>query len=90
MRELIKIPNRLRRKFMEAVDRDYIPKKLALRKGKCRKCGQCCLGCRFWDEKTGLCKTYNKRPWFCHKDFPIDKLDLKVFGVKNCGYKFDK
>jgi hypothetical protein len=78
----------LRRKFMETVDRDYISKKLALRKGKCLKCGKCCLGCKYLDEKTKKCKVYKNRPWYCHKDFPIDNLDLKVFGVKNCGYRF--
>jgi len=85
---LLKAPTKAARKFMQLIDHDYLKKKLAKRNGKCRKCGQCCGNCRFLDKKTRLCKRYTKRPWTCYKEFPLDKLDKKTWGVKNCGYKF--
>jgi len=90
IRQIIKIPNMLRRRIMVLIDRDYIRKKIAKRSGKCRKCGQCCTGCRHLG-KDKLCKAYKKRPAIvCHQQFPIDSLDQKVWGVKNCGYRFKK
>lgn len=74
---------------MELVDKDYVKKKLARRKGQCLKCGQCCKGCKHLDGKTKLCNVYNNRPEWCHKDFPINELDKKVFDVDKCGYGFD-
>lgn len=88
MGSLLKIPNKLRREFMQFIDKNYLNKKLSKRKGQCKKCGQCCMNCKFLDKKTNLCKTYENRPWFCHKDFPLDKLDQKVWKIKNCGYNF--
>lgn len=90
MKDLLKLANRMRRKIMLSIDKDYVKKKLAKRRGNCLKCGQCCHGCEFWDEKTGLCNVYDSRPSFCHRDFPIDRLDQKVFGVEDCGYKFNE
>lgn len=88
--KFLKLPNRLRRIFMLAVDKNYLEKKLAKRKGECLKCGKCCRGCKYLDIKTKLCKIYDDTPWFCHKNFPIDKLDQKVFGVEGkCGYRFE-
>jgi len=89
IRSIIKIPNMLRRRIMILVDKDYISKKLAKRRGRCRKCGQCCIGCRHLD-KDKLCKTYGNRPALCHQQFPIDSLDQNVWGVKDCGYRFEK
>ncbi len=91
MRNFLKIANRARREIGKIIDENYVAGKLAKRKGKCLRCGKCCLGCKYLDVRDGKCrcKVYSDRPWFCHKDFPIDKLDLKVFGVeKSCGYKF--
>ena len=85
----LKLVNRMRRGFMKAVDKNYVEKKLAGRKGKCLRCGLCCKGCKFLDEKTKMCKVYNNRPWTCHKDFPLDEFDQRVFGVeKSCRYTF--
>lgn len=88
MRILIIIPNKLRRFIMKLVDKDYLKNKLNKRKGECKRCGQCCKGCNFLDKNTNLCIKYENRPFYCHKDFPIDKLDQKIIGVKNCGYNF--
>lgn len=87
--KLLKLPNRIRRKVMQAVDKSYIDKKFAKRKGECLKCGKCCGKCKHLDEGTKLCRVYDERPWFCHRDFPIDKMDQKVFGVRDCGYNFE-
>jgi len=90
LRELIKPINWLRRNFMQLTDKDYSKKKLKKRKGKCKKCGQCCRGCKFLDYNTGRCKTYKKRPVLCYKEFPLDRIDQKIWNVKNCGYRFTK
>lgn len=104
---LLKLVNRLRRKFMISfIDKDYVNKKISKRKGSCKKCGSCCLNCRYLyigDNKNisnkkneiRLCKIYDneKIPWFCHRQFPIDEFDKKVFLGKNknnCGYFFEK
>ncbi|MFA6022481.1 MAG: YkgJ family cysteine cluster protein [Candidatus Pacearchaeota archaeon] len=89
MSQLLKLPNRIRRQVMQISDKDYIINKLNKRIGQCKKCGQCCKGCKFLDTETKLCKVYDDRPWLCHKDFPLDKLDQKIWGVKNCGYNFE-
>ncbi len=90
MKGLLKPLNKLRRSFMQIVDKGYIRKKIAKRRGKCMKCGECCSGCKFLDEKTNLCKVYGDRPGIsCYRGFPLDRLDQKIFGVeKTCGYKF--
>ena len=84
---MLKLLNKLRREINKILNKDYIKNKLKKRKGNCKKCGQCCKGCKHLDKKN-LCKTYGNRPFYCHQQFPIDKLDQKVFRVKNCGYKF--
>ncbi len=88
MRFLLKPFNRLRREVMNFFDKDYIKRKLEERKGRCKRCGECCKGCKFLDDKTKLCKTYSNRPWLCYKKFPLDKLDQWIWNVKNCGYSF--
>lgn len=85
---LLKAPTKAARKLSQLIDKDYFKKKLAKRRGKCRKCGDCCGNCRFLDKKTKLCKIYKKRPWNCYQEFPLDKLDQKIWAVKKCGYKF--
>ena len=87
-RSFLKLPNKVRREFMQVVDSNYLDKKLRVRKGECLKCGKCCGGCKYLDIDTKLCKVYDKRPGFCHQNFPIDKIDQQVFGVKDCGYSF--
>jgi len=90
MRTLLKLPNKIKREFMQIIDKDYINNKLKKRNGKCKKCGECCKGCINLDKKTNLCKVYKKRPALCYKEFPLDKLDQKIWNVKNCGYYFDR
>lgn len=85
---MLKIFNKLRREINKLINKNYVKNKLKKRESYCKKCGQCCKGCKHLDKKTNLCKTYNHRPFYCHQDFPIDNLDQKVFKVKNCGYNF--
>ena len=80
----------LKRSFMPLVDKDYAAKKLAKRKGQCKKCAQCCTDCPWLDETTLLCTTYDNRAfWKCFKDFPLDRQDQEAWEVKDCGYHFD-
>ena len=51
---MLRLLNRLRRNFMQLINKDYIKNKLKKRKGHCKKCGQCCKGCRHLDTKTNL------------------------------------
>ncbi|MEM4230321.1 MAG: YkgJ family cysteine cluster protein [Candidatus Pacearchaeota archaeon] len=88
MRFLLKPLNKLRRVIIQLIDKNYIKDKLKKRKGKCKKCGQCCKGCKYLNKRTRLCKTYSDRPWTCYKEFPLDKIDQWIWDVKNCGYKF--
>jgi len=82
----IKLLNRLRREFSKMFNSNFYLDKLKNRRGNCKRCGECCIGCKYL--KNNLCTTYDNRPWFCYKEFPLDRLDQKVFGVKNCGYSF--
>jgi hypothetical protein len=90
MHQVLKSVNALRRILARQFYKDYPKNKLKKRKGKCKKCGECCRGCFFLDNKTKLCKIYKNRPRFiCHKDFPLDKEEQRIWQVeKVCGYKF--
>lgn len=96
MRNFLKAINAPRRRIMQLVNKDHIKNKLAKRKGECRKCGACCGNCKFLDKTTKttkikLCTIHNNRPWNCYKDFPLDKLDQRIWNVEDiCGYEFEK
>jgi len=90
MISLNKFANRIRRETNKLINRNYVQNKLKNRKGNCKRCGKCCVGCKYFDKKTKLCLVYNNRPWFCYKEFPLDDLDQKVFRVKYCRYVFNK
>lgn len=90
-RELLKPLDYFRREFIYFFYKDYYKNKLKKRNGKCKKCGKCCGDCFYLNEKTNLCKIYKKRPAFlCHKDFPLDNVDLWLWDIKDCGYSFIK
>jgi len=88
MRKFLKTINAPRRRIMQFINKDHIKNKLAKRKGECKKCGICCGDCKFLNKKTKLCTIHENRPWNCYRDFPLDKLDQKIWGVKDCGYSF--
>ncbi len=61
-----------------------------IRKGKCKKCGKCCEGCRHLDKKTMLCEIYEKRHKYCEE---CGKSHMNCMGYpfkprKGCGYRF--
>ena len=89
--ETMKVVDGYRKFLFQKFDKNYTKKKLRKRKGKCLKCGKCCEGCFYLNKKTHLCKIYKTRPrWMCYKEFPLDKLDQKLWHVeKCCGYKFE-
>jgi len=86
MRQVFKLLNMIRRLLLS---KKSIEERLAKRKGQCRKCGQCCTGCKYLTQNQ-LCEVYEKRSKWCHKDFPIDRIDIIAFGIKDCGYSFDR
>ena len=89
-RRFFRIVNVIRLLVLYTVGREYIKLKLKTRNGGCLKCGVCCTNCSFLDKETKLCKIYNSRPSWCHKDFPVDEWDKKLGGVKDiCGYYWD-
>jgi len=92
VREFIKLLDYIRREILQKFNSHYLEDKLKKRRGKCKQCGRCCKGCPELNNKTHKCMVYkNRNPMMCHKDFPLDKFDQKLFGVdKTCGYWFEK
>ncbi len=90
MRNFLKTINAPRRRIMQLINKDHIKNKLAKRKGECKKCGKCCGDCTFLDKKTKLCTVHENRPWNCYRDFPLDRLDQKIWNVRDCGYNFER
>jgi len=91
MNIFMKLSSVLKRNIIPIFDKDYVQKKLSKRRGECRRCGQCCRGCPFLDVQTMLCKTYDHRPvGVCFKEFPLEEKDQRAWGVKGCGFFFDK
>lgn len=78
--------NELRISFLEQIFPEYILKSISKREGKCRQCGKCCKGCDHLEKNK--CIIYNNRPIRCNKNFPIDKLDLWFYNIKECGYRW--
>lgn len=68
------------------------------RNGKCKRCGNCCIGqkllpglpikliCPFLfigKDNIAICRQYNDRPQFC-RDYPAEPADI----IKECGFYF--
>jgi hypothetical protein len=87
MDSLLKLPDKLGRSYLQFIDAEYIANKLKKRRGACKKCGDCCRHCRLLG-KDNLCTVYEKRPFLCYREFPLDRLDQKIWEVKDCGYTF--
>jgi hypothetical protein len=90
----------LRRFFLYLFRRSYIERSIAVRKGKCSRCGVCCRltldpcgGLCFDETGKSYCSKYEGfRPPNC-RIFPIDKQDIAdrdLVAPKNvpCGYYF--
>lgn len=68
----------------------YVARWRALRRGECRRCGQCCaimFRCPHLRE-ANQCGVYPKRYEQC-KLFPIDPRDLTDVPGRGCGFRFD-
>lgn len=75
----------------------YVARRLALRKGECKRCGACCQllsRCPFAAQCQSVttCRVYNQRPINC-RTFPYEashfaERDLVAPGT-TCGYYFE-
>lgn len=56
-----------------------------IRKGKCNRCGFCCLSCEYleWNGKVAMCKIYGEHSQVC-KSFP----EAPPILTGKCGYYF--
>jgi len=88
---------KVRRMYLHMLNRDYVRKNHARRKGECSRCGACCklmFKCPYLEEVDGRysCKVHGTR-WENCRIFPVDERDLKDRGLINkevpCGYTFD-
>ena len=89
---VIHLIGKLRRFYLVHFRKKYVQKQLALRDGKCRQCGQCCIllfSCPMMT-KEGRCLIYDNIRWDVCKAFPIDKRDINEVALcgGRCGYSF--
>ena len=80
---------KIRRFCLSHFCRGYVAKMRSLRRGECRRCGQCCrlcFTCIFLREKN-QCAIYDWRFRQC-RDFPVDERDLADSRIA-CGFWFD-
>ena len=92
-RFVIHLVGKFRRFYLVEFRRGYVRRQLALRKGECRQCGQCCsllLICPLLT-RQGLCRIYHRGRWKMCKAFPIDERDISdvVLTGGTCGYYFE-
>ncbi len=82
---------KMRRFFLGIFRPLYIKRQMALRRGACKRCGNCCaiaFSCPFLKTADGItaCAIYGFRPSQCAL-FPIDERDLAEI-PKGCGFYF--
>jgi hypothetical protein len=80
--------SKLRRFYLVHFRPDYVEKMLKLRRGECRRCGNCCtimIRCPHL-EGDSECTVYDKRARQC-RAFPIDSRDLRG-RLSSCGHYF--
>ena len=78
-----------RRQVLSRLRPAYVRRRLADRRGQCRRCGACCdltFHCPFFDDAR-RCQIYDNRMHTC-RDFPIDATDLTLTRVP-CGHYFE-
>ena len=78
-----------RRQVLSRLRPAYVRRRLADRRGQCRRCGACCdltFHCPFLDDAR-RCRIYEKRMRTC-RDFPMDATDLALTRVP-CGHYFE-
>jgi tetratricopeptide (TPR) repeat protein len=88
---------KLRRFYLHTLNRDYVRRNLARRRGECSRCGACCrlmFECSHLDDvgEISACVRHETRHMNC-RAFPVDERDLAdrdlVNGKAPCGYRFD-
>jgi len=84
---------KFRRSYLVQFRKRYVQRQLALRKGECRQCGQCCsllFVCPMLT-RPGLCRIYDKGRWKVCEVFPIDGRDISDVALAGgqCGYYFE-
>ena len=80
---------KLRRFYLMRFREDYVRVQLALRRGECNRCGDCCsimFMCPYLDGESN-CTIYECRYKQC-ASFPIEPRDLK-FLRHRCSYYFE-
>ena len=75
----------LRRRYMWYFRRRMVKKFEESREGSCVRCGACCSGCLFYNEKGRFCRVYRHRPDIC-RAFPLTPEDIE--NVPTCGHSF--
>jgi hypothetical protein len=75
-----------RRRYLWYLKRHKVRETHAKRSGGCVRCGACCAGCIFHDNKKFACRIYNHRPAVC-RAYPISVDDKKT--TPKCGFRFD-
>lgn len=87
-----KLPGRLRRLINIKFRKGYVERQLALRKGACQMCGNCCCerSCPFLVQSSGRLECIlhpSSKPANCSV-YPIDKKDVEEYGCK--GFWFEE
>jgi len=89
IRKLVVGYGKARRYYLSHFRPGYVRRMRALRRGECRRCGQCCslfFRCPFLQEGN-QCTIYERRFQQC-RDFPIDERDISGPHIA-CGFRFD-
>ena len=92
-RSVTHLVGKLRRFYLVHFRKRYVQRQLALRKGRCCQCGQCCsllFVCPVLTQQ-GLCRIYHKGRWKVCEVFPIDGRDISDVALTGgkCGYYFE-
>jgi hypothetical protein len=88
------VNGKARRFYLVHFRKDYVQRKLLLRRGKCQQCGCCCsllFTCLMLTQE-GLCRVYERNRWLACKVFPIDERDIADVALQGgkCGYYFER
>ena len=77
--------------YLYNFNRGKLKRDLAARKGRCDRCGRCCVGCILYNEETKLCNDWKIAVMIGCDLYPINLFDQKRLGVENvCGYYWEK
>ncbi len=92
------IRGKILRFYLGHFHKEYVARRLAQRKGECKRCGACCrllFKCAYVDDCKGHteCRIYQNRPVNC-RIFPFNKQHLHERDIlrpdEPCGYYFEE